>query len=86
MSDFSVPNAMITELDTVVMTRDLPERRIVEGDLGTVVVVYADERTLEVEFVSGDGSTVTVETLSADDVRPIAADEILHVRPLRSAV
>lgn len=77
---------MIDELDTVVMTRDLPHRGIVEGDLGTVVFVYADKDTIEVEFVSGDGSTVTVETLAAGDVRPIAADEILHVRPLKSAV
>lgn len=51
-----------------------------------MVFVYADTESLEVEFVSGDGSTLTVETLAAGDVRPIAADDILHVRPLTSAV
>ena len=37
------------------------------------------------EFVSGEGKTVGIVTLSRDDVRPIKNDEILHVRALNSA-
>ncbi|MFW5826918.1 MAG: DUF4926 domain-containing protein, partial [Alkalispirochaeta sp.] len=43
---------MVHELDTVVITRDLPERGIVAGDIGVVAHLYADARGVEVEFVS----------------------------------
>ncbi len=53
-----------------------------EGDVGAVVHVYAEGRAIEVEFVSGSGSTVAVETLSPTDVRPLGDREILHARAL----
>jgi len=71
---------MVHELDTVVITRDLPERGIVAGDIGVVAHLYADARGVEVEFVSGEGTTIAVETLSAEEVRPVGAREILHAR------
>jgi hypothetical protein len=33
---------MIEELDTVVLTRDIPEQQLRQGDLGTVVLVHRD--------------------------------------------
>jgi len=75
---------MVHELDTVVITRDLSECGLVAGDIGVVAHLYADTRGVEVEFVSGEGATIAVETLSVDDVRPIGAREILHARPLGS--
>ena len=73
---------MFNELDTVVLTRSLPKRGLERGDIGAVVHVYADGEALEVEFVSGDGATVAVETLTAADVRALGPGEILHARTL----
>jgi hypothetical protein len=69
----------IRELDTVVLTRDVPEHGLLAGDLG--VVVHAHSATaFEVEFVTADGRTVALLTLTASDVRPRGTNEILRVR------
>ncbi|MDH3207948.1 MAG: DUF4926 domain-containing protein [Gemmatimonadota bacterium] len=67
------------ELDTVVLRRALPEFDLVEGDVGAVVHVHAPN-AFEVEFVTGEGTTLAVATLSSEDLRPIDAHELLHVR------
>lgn len=71
---------MITELDLVVLTRDLPDEGLAAGDVGTVVLVHGGGVGYEVEFVALDGDTVAVVTLPAADVRPIAAREMMHAR------
>lgn len=43
---------------------------------------YDDGKTFEVEFVTGEGETVAVVTLSEADIRPIGRREILYVREL----
>ena len=48
------------ELDTVVLTIDLPEEGLKAGDLGAVVAVYGDGAAYEVEFVTLKGQTVSV--------------------------
>ncbi|MDT0632048.1 DUF4926 domain-containing protein [Rubrivirga sp. S365] len=73
---------MIRELGTVVLAHDLPDLGLEEGDVGAVVYVYDGGRAVEVEFVSGSGATVAVETLRASDVRPLGDSEILHARAL----
>ena len=73
---------MIHEFDTVVLAHDLPALGLEEGDVGAVVHVYEGGSAVEVEFVSGSGSTVAVETLRASDVRPLGDKEILHARAL----
>lgn len=73
---------MIREHDTVVLRRDLPALGLKQGDVGAVVHLYGDEAAVEVEFVSGAGTTVGVETLELDDVRPLGSDEILHARAI----
>jgi hypothetical protein len=50
--------------------------------VGAVVHCYKDGVTFEVEFVSGEGTTLAVLTLSQHDIRPMHAREILHVRAL----
>jgi hypothetical protein len=50
-----------------------------------VVHRYADGATDEVEFVTGEGATVAVLTLSATDLRAMHRAEILHVRSLAPA-
>ncbi len=71
---------MIRELDVVVLRRDLPELRLVAGDVGTVVLAHRDGAGFEVEFTTLSGRTVAVVTISSDDLRSVAADEIAHVR------
>ena len=44
---------MIKELDTVVLSRDLPEYDLNSGDIGAVVHRYAKGSAYEVEFVTG---------------------------------
>ena len=73
---------MISELDTVVLARDLPAFGLERGDVGAVVHVYESGEAVEVEFVSGSGATVAVETLRSTDVRPLGNREILHARAL----
>ncbi len=71
---------MIDELDTIVLGRDLPEYGLTCGDVGVVVHVYADDEAYEVEFATGEGSTVAVLTLEKGSVRSMGQREILHVR------
>lgn len=71
---------MIRELDLVVLTHDNEEYNLKAGDVGAVVHCYADDIGYEVEFVTAEGKTVAVLTLTATDIRPISHAEILHVR------
>ena len=76
---------MIKELETIVLSRDLPEYGLNRGDIGAVVHCYVKGKAYEVEFVTGEGKTIAVVTLEAKDVRPMHANEILHVRGLKAA-
>ena len=70
------------ELDLVVLTHNIPEHGLLEGDLGTIVHGYTDGQAWEVEFVTAEGRTVAVLTLTRADIRPMESHEILHVREL----
>ena len=70
---------MIKELDTIVLTSDLPEFGLRAGDLGTVVLVH-QHGGYEVEFVTLDGETVAVISLTPEQVRPVGHREIAHAR------
>ena len=71
---------MFNELDTVVLSHNLKELGLTQGDVGTVVHVYAESKAYEVEFVTGEGKTIAVVTLTNKDIRPMQRQEILHVR------
>jgi hypothetical protein len=71
---------MIQELDTVVVSRDVPQQKLRKGDVGTVVLVHRDGAAYEVEFVTLGGETLAVVTLPADAVRSISGREIAHAR------
>lgn len=73
---------MIRELDTVVLTHDIVEHGLQQGDIGAIVHSYNDGAAFEVEFVTADGKTVALLTLSHEDIRPIGGREVLHVREL----
>ena len=76
---------MITEHDCVVLTRDVPERGIVAGDIGTVVHVHRDGAGYEVEFATLTGETLAIVTLLPDQVRTVARRDVAHVRELAGA-
>ena len=76
---------MIKELDSVVLTTDLPPHSLTKGDIGTVVLVHEEGKGYTVEFMTLAGTTVAVVTLAAAQVRPIARDEIAHVRSVAVA-
>ena len=73
------------ELETVVVNKDIPEHGIERGDVGVVVHTYEDKSAVEVEFVSGEGTSLGVVTLLSKDVRLMKKDEILHARELHTA-
>ena len=72
---------MMKELDNIALAVDLPEHRLKKGDVGTVVLVHGT-RGYEVEFMTLDGETLTVVSLSHDQVRTIGHREIAQARTL----
>ena len=75
---------MPCELDTVVLTSDLPEHGLRTGDVATVVLVHRGGEGFEVEFVALDGETVAVASLFSSQVRPIEQREITHARKVEA--
>ncbi len=76
---------MIQEHDSIVLTVDLLEYGLKQGDVGTVVMVHRGGEGYEVEFMTLDGETLTVVTLLSSQVRPIGRREIANARPVKSA-
>jgi hypothetical protein len=72
---------MMKELETVILTEDLPEHGLRRGDLGTVVLVHG-ANGYEVEFTTLDGETVAVTSLFPHQVLPVARREIAQARPI----
>lgn len=73
---------MVSELDSVVLTRSIAEHHLEAGDVGAVIHVYSNRRAYEVEFVTAAGETIAVLTLTDADIRPMREREILHARLL----
>lgn len=73
---------MIRELDTVVLTHDIEKYGLKGGDIGAVVHCYSDGGAFEVEFVTAEGRTIAVLTLTLNDIRLMSNKEILHVREI----
>jgi len=71
---------MVRELDSVVLTTELPEHGLKPGDIGTVVLKHRGDAGFEVEFMTLDGETLAVVSLFASQVRPIGRREIAHAR------
>lgn len=74
-------HSVIKDHDLLVLTRDVPETGLEAGDVAVVVTV-CEGGGVEMEFVSADGATLAVLTLTDADVRPMTGAEILHVRGL----
>ena len=68
------------ELETIVLTRDIKDHGLKEGDMGAVVNVYDNGNAAEVEFVTATGRTIALVTLKASDIRSTKSNDVLHVR------
>ena len=73
---------MIKELDVIVLSHDIEEYGLKQGDIEAIVHVYKTGAAYEVEFVTGEGETVAVLTFTSKDIQPMGEHEILHVREL----
>ncbi|CAD5253723.1 MULTISPECIES: DUF4926 domain-containing protein [unclassified Imperialibacter] len=73
---------MIENFDRVVLKEDLPERGLVKGDIGTVVMIHDNRKGYEVEFFTLMGKTRSVETLKGNQVRSVKANEVAHSREI----
>lgn len=73
---------MFKLLDTVVLTRDLPEAGLRADDLGAIVEVH-DALHFEVEFVAASGRTQSVITLREADIRQATDEDLVAVRSSR---
>ena len=73
---------MIKELDRIILNKDIPEKNLKKGDIGTIVMIHNNGNGYEVEFILLDGFTLSVETLLNEDVREIRKREIAHARVL----
>jgi hypothetical protein len=62
------------------LTREVVEHGLRQGDVRTVVHRYSNGRAFEVEFVTAAGATVAVLTLELEDIRLVGSREILHRR------
>lgn len=70
------------EIDVAVLTREIPEHGLQIGDIGIIVHSYSDGEAYEVEFVTAEGKTVAILTLSGEDIRSMTEREILLARNL----
>ena len=74
---------MIKELERVVLTENIKGTPFVKGDVGTVVTIHPDSKGFEVEFFAVDGSTLGVETVSAEQVKSSSGvKKVLHINEL----
>lgn len=71
---------MIAQLDSVVLLKDFPDYGLEKGDLGSVVFIHESGKAFEVEFVTLMGDPLGVLTLTTEEVRPISARDVPHVR------
>ena len=75
---------MFKLLDTVVLTRDVPDAGLRRGDLGAIVEVYGPN-AFEVEFVAASGRTQALITLASEDMRHVDDRDLVSVRALEKA-
>jgi hypothetical protein len=74
---------MIDLFKEAVLLVDLPEHHLEKGDVGVVVEIHGNHEGYEVEFMTKEGRTIAVETLMANQVRPIGKQDVWHVRELQ---
>lgn len=69
-------NGTIKTLDVVALLKDYREKKLLRGQIGTVVELY-DNGEFEVEFADNRGRAIALLTLSADEIM------LLHNEPAK---
>ena len=54
-------------LDVVALLKEVPEKKLLRGQIGTVIERYTDTE-FEVEFSDNNGKTISMLTLSTDEI------------------
>jgi Domain of unknown function (DUF4926) len=54
-------------LDVVALLKEVPEKKLLRGQIGTVIERYTDT-DFEVEFSDNNGKTISMMTLSTDEI------------------
>ena len=71
---------MIQGLDIVILLKNRPNEGLVKGDVGSVVFIHEGGKAFEVEFTTLAGDPLGVLTLAEDEIRPVSAMDVPHVR------
>ena len=74
---------MLEEHDRIVLTDDIAEPGLKAGDVGTIVHDHRDGEAFEVEFLTLDGYTAALVTVSSSQVRAVTDADITHARDFR---
>lgn len=72
---------MLEEHDRIVLTDDA-DPGLKAGDVGTIVHVHRGGGAFDVEFLTLDGHTAALATVSSSQVRPVTGADITHARDL----
>ena len=75
---------MFEEHDVVILTGDVSEEGLREGDVGTIVSVLGGGAAFLVEFMTLDGHTVAVAELRAAQMRAVTNMDVDHARPIEA--
>ena len=54
-------------LDIVALLKEIPENKLLRGQIGTVIECYSDTE-FEIEFSDNNGKTISMLTLSTTDI------------------
>ncbi len=71
---------MIKELNTATIIDDHSNEGLVKSGMGSVIMIHDGGKVFEVEFVTLTGDTLGVLTLTTDEIGPISAHDVPHVR------
>lgn len=74
---------MYNESDLVAILKNVPDKKLFRGDVGTIAFVYEGGGLYEVEFINAAGDTVAVVTLANTEICAVQLQSaILHVADL----
>ena len=68
------------QLNIVIVLKNRPNEGLVKGDVGSLVFIHEDGKAFEVEFTTLAGDPLGVLTLAEDEIRPVSARDVPHVR------
>lgn len=73
----------------IALSEDLPQARLLRGDVATIVECYegrpGQEPGYELEVFNALGETIAVVTARESQIEPLRKNEVLSVRPLIAA-